>query len=90
MTDRSVAVAVAERLGPGALARLRRLRRRLWWRRAVRSGLLVIAAAVLAVAAIQLLARAFPLEVAPWVSGCTLPTVAFDGSAGLALRTCAR
>ena len=67
MTDRSVAVAVAERLGPDALARLRRLRRRLWWRRAVRSGLLVIAAAVLAVAAIQLLARAFPLEVAPWI-----------------------
>ena len=65
MSERSVAAAIAERLGTDALARLRRLRRRLWWRRAVRSGLLVIAAAVLAVAAVQLLARAFPLEIAP-------------------------
>src|SRR5688500_6259917 len=67
MSERSVAAAIAERLGTDTLARLRRLRRRLWWRRAVRSGLAVIAGAVLAVAAIQLLARAFPLETAPWI-----------------------
>jgi len=67
MTGRLVAEAVAERLGANALGRLRRLRRRLWWRRAVRSGLLVVAGALLAVAAVQLLARAFPLEAAPWI-----------------------
>src|SRR5688500_20134352 len=65
MTDRLVSAAIAERLGTDTLARLRGLRRRLWWRRAVRSGLLILAAAILAVAAVQLLARAFPLEPAP-------------------------
>ena len=78
MTERPVAAAIAERLGPDALARLRRLRRRLWWRRAVRSGLLIIAGAVLAVATVQLLSRAFPLEVAPWIQA---------GIGGLALAT---
>nr|MBA2632798.1 hypothetical protein [Chloroflexota bacterium] len=67
MTDRLVAAAVRERLGTDALARLHRLRRRLWWRRAVRSGLLIVAAAILGVALVQLLARAFPLEAAPWI-----------------------
>ena len=67
MTDRLIAAAVSERLGKDALRRLRQLRRRLWWRRAVRSGLFVIAGALLAVAGVQLLARAFPLEAAPLI-----------------------
>ncbi len=67
MTDRLVAAAVGVRLGADALARLRRLRRRLWWRRAVRSGLLIVAGVVLGIALVQLLARAFPIEAAPWV-----------------------
>ncbi|MGH2418141.1 MAG: hypothetical protein ACRDFY_07385, partial [Candidatus Limnocylindria bacterium] len=67
MSDRTVAAAIRERLGADAIVRLRRLRRRLWWRRAVRSGLLIVAAVVLALAVVQLLARAFPLEAAPWI-----------------------
>lgn len=64
MTDRLVADAVAARLGSDAIGRLRSLRRRLWWRRAVRSGLLIAAAATLVMALVQLVARAFPLEAA--------------------------
>src|SRR5690606_3997705 len=67
MRDRTVLDAARTRLGADAVARLRRLRRRLWWRRAVRSGLVAIAAAALLVAVVQLLARAFPLEHAPWI-----------------------
>nr|MBA2263268.1 hypothetical protein [Chloroflexota bacterium] len=63
MTDR-LADDVAARLGSDTLGRLRSLRRRLWWRRAVRSGLLVAAAATLLIALVQLVARAFPLEAA--------------------------
>ena len=57
----------AERMGADALKRLGRLRRRLWWRRAVRSGLLVLAVALLAIALVQLVARAFPIEYARWI-----------------------
>ncbi|MBA3587773.1 MAG: hypothetical protein H0W41_09070, partial [Chloroflexi bacterium] len=67
MTDRRIAEIVNERLGTDALKRLRHLRRRLWWRRAVRSGLIIAAGAVLIVAMVQLVARAFPLESAPWI-----------------------
>lgn len=67
MSDRLVAAAVRERLGADSLVRLHRLRRRLWWRRAVRSGLLVVAGVVLGVAIVQLVARAFPLGAAPWI-----------------------
>ncbi|MDQ3689542.1 MAG: hypothetical protein M3406_05815, partial [Chloroflexota bacterium] len=67
MTDRRTSEIVTERLGTDALKRLRQLRRRLWWRRAVRSGLLIAAGAVLVVAMVQLVARAFPLEAAPWI-----------------------
>jgi hypothetical protein len=79
MTDRIVATTVRERLGADALTRLRRLRRRLWWRRAVRSGLLILAAAILGVALVQLLARAFPLEAAPWIQAgvCGVAAVAW-------------
>src|SRR5918996_1000983 len=56
MSARTVSAAVDRRLGPGTLARLRSLRRRLWWRRAVRAGMLAIAATVLGVALVQLLA----------------------------------
>lgn len=62
MTDRSVARAVASRMGTDALARLRQLRRRLWWRRAVRSAFVVAAGTLLVIAGVQLLARAFPIE----------------------------
>ena len=62
MHDRIVDRAVAERIGPDALARLRRLRRRLWWRRSVRSGLVAAAIAVLAIALVQLISRVFPIE----------------------------
>src|SRR5918996_3786748 len=67
MSARTVSAAVARRLGPDTLARLRSLRGRLWWRRAVRAGMLAIAATVLGVALVQLLARAFPFEHAPFV-----------------------
>ncbi|MEO6295468.1 MAG: hypothetical protein ABIP01_00110 [Candidatus Limnocylindria bacterium] len=67
MTDRLVADAVAARLGSDAIGRLRSLRRRLWWRRAVRSGLLIAAGTTLLIALVQLIARAFPLEATPWV-----------------------
>ena len=67
MSDRTVSEAVARRLGPDAIGRLRSLRRRLWWRRAVRAGILVLAATVLCVALVQLLSRAFPFEFAPYV-----------------------
>ena len=67
MSDRTVSEAVARRLGPDAIGRLRSLRRRLWWRRAVRAGVLVLAATVLCVALIQLLSRAFPFEFALYV-----------------------
>src|SRR5262245_28216098 len=67
MSDRSVAETVERRLGADALARLRSLRRRLWWRRAVRAGVLILAATVLCVALVQLLSRAFPFEWAPLV-----------------------
>ena len=69
MTDRLVADAVAARIGTDALSRLRSLRRRLWWRRAVRSGVIALAAILLLVAVVQLLARAFPLEIARWIQG---------------------
>src|SRR5918996_247484 len=67
MSARTVSAAVARRLGPDTLARLRSLRGRLWWRRAVRAGMLAIAATVLGVALVQLLARAFPFEHALFV-----------------------
>ena len=57
----------AARLGADARDRLGGLRRRLWWRRAVRSGLLVLAVALVAIALVQLVARAFPLEQARWI-----------------------
>ena len=62
MSDRTVASAVQHRLGSDALGRLRSLRRRLWWRRSVRSGVLALAATVLGVALVQLGARAVPFE----------------------------
>src|SRR5688572_5170604 len=65
MSDRLVGQTVLRRMGPDAIARLRSLRRRLWWRRAVRAGVLSLAGTVLAVALVQLVARAFPFEVAP-------------------------
>ena len=64
MSDRLVAQTVLRRMGPDAIARLRSLRRRLWWRRAVRAGVLSLAGTVIAVALIQLVARAFPFEAA--------------------------
>ena len=67
MSDRTVSDAVARRLGPDAIARLRSLRRRLWWRRAARAGIMVLAATVLCVALVQLLSRAFPFEFALYV-----------------------
>ena len=67
MSDRTVAAAVERRLGSDALGRLRSLRRRLWWRRAVRAGVLALAAAVLGIALVQLVARAFPFEYAVFV-----------------------
>ncbi|HEX9610026.1 MAG TPA: collagen-like protein, partial [Candidatus Limnocylindria bacterium] len=67
MNDRLVADAVVERLGRDTLARLRRLRLRLWWRRAARAGLIVAAGTALLLAVVQLLGRAFPIEALPWV-----------------------
>ncbi|HEU5324806.1 MAG TPA: hypothetical protein VFV59_02885, partial [Candidatus Limnocylindria bacterium] len=67
MTDRLIAQAVTERLGPESLARLRQLRRRLWWRRSARIGLVIAAGTVLGVALVQLASRAFPFEWAPLV-----------------------
>src|SRR5688572_29526542 len=67
MNDRIVAEAVLERLGRDTLSRLRQLRRRLWWRRAARAGLVVLAGTALLLAVVQLLGRAFPIEALPWV-----------------------
>ncbi|MGZ8481816.1 MAG: hypothetical protein ACXWWO_05100, partial [Candidatus Limnocylindria bacterium] len=67
MSDRLVADAVVERLGRDTLNRLRQLRRRLWWRRAARAGLIVLAATALVLALVQLIGRAFPIEALPWV-----------------------
>jgi len=69
MSDRTILDAVRARLGLDAVARLGRLRRRLWWRRAVRSGLVAIAATTVLVALVQLFARAFPIEPASWIQG---------------------
>ena len=69
MSDRAVLAAVRTRLGPDAVARLVRLRRRLWWRRAVRSGLVAVATAAALMALLQLLARALPIERASWLQG---------------------
>ena len=54
MTDRLVADAVRAGSARRRLARLQSLRRRLWWRRAVRSGLLALAAAAVLLAVVQL------------------------------------
>jgi hypothetical protein len=67
MTDRSLDDAVTARLGADALGRLSTLRRRLWWRRAFASGLLIAAGAIVAAALVQLASRAFPFEAAPLV-----------------------
>ncbi len=64
MSDRLVADAIRERLGPDALGRLRSLRRRLWTRRAARTGVVALAMAAVGIAIVQLLARAFPIEAA--------------------------
>jgi hypothetical protein len=72
MTDRTVAAAIAARLGPDALARLRSLRRRLWLRRSLRVAAIAAAAAIAGLAAIQLVARTVALEIAPWLMGAVV------------------
>ena len=67
MNDRDVARALEARLGADSVRRLTALRRRLWMRRAVRSGVLVLAAVLIALALVQLAVRAFPFEQAVWV-----------------------
>ena len=67
MSERPVADAVRESLGADSLKRLNGLRRRLWWRRALRSALIVAAVSLIVVAVVQLVARALPFEYAPWV-----------------------
>ncbi len=67
MNERQLAAAFAARLGPGSLRRLRALRRKLWLRRAAAGGIVALAAALLALALVQLIARSWPLEAAPWV-----------------------
>jgi hypothetical protein len=67
MTDRSLDDAITARLGADALGRLSTLRRRLWWRRAFASGLLIAAGAIVAAALVQLASRTFPFEAAPLV-----------------------
>ena len=98
MSDRTVAEAVTRRLGADTLARLRSLRRRLWWRRSVRAGVLILAAAVLCIALVQLVSRAFPFEllgmtlvaITAWLGAAADTRRGFDplwhlGSAGVAL-----
>ena len=75
MSERVVAAAVRTRLGADALARLSSLRRRLWWRRAVRAGVVALAAAAVGIALVQLLARAFPFEMARWRSRFVAATI---------------
>ncbi|MDQ2674573.1 MAG: hypothetical protein M3Y40_07945, partial [Chloroflexota bacterium] len=72
MIERQLTDALRHRLGTDAISRLRTLRRRLWMRRAVRSGLAVLAAVAVGVAFVQLLARAFPLELAPLIQGALI------------------
>ncbi|MGI8929706.1 MAG: hypothetical protein ACR2F5_00190, partial [Candidatus Limnocylindria bacterium] len=72
MNDRFVAETVVARLGKDTLSRLLQLRARLWWRRAVRAGLVTLAAAALGVALLQLLGRAFPIEALPWMQGAVV------------------
>jgi len=67
VSDRDLAVVVAERLGADALRRLRSLRRRLWLRRSLRVGAIATAAAVGGIAVVQLAARTVALEIAPWL-----------------------
>ncbi|HEX2142312.1 MAG TPA: hypothetical protein VHK28_08600, partial [Candidatus Limnocylindria bacterium] len=67
MTDRQLADALRARLGDDMVARLRKLRRRLWLRRAVRIGALTTIAVLGLLAAVQLVARSMPLEAAPWL-----------------------
>ena len=76
MSRRQADELAATRLGADARQRLDGLRRRLWWRRAVRSGLLVLAIALVAVALVQLLARAFPIEQARWIQAGILGVAA--------------
>ena len=69
MTERQLTDALAPHLGADGVRRLRSLRRRLWLRRGVRSALLAGAVAPVGVAFVQLLARAVPMEPAPWIQG---------------------
>ena len=64
MSDRTVATAVARRLGTDTLGRLRSLRRRLWWRRAVRAASSPWRRRCWASPSCSSLARAFPFEYA--------------------------
>ncbi|HYM52796.1 MAG TPA: hypothetical protein VEW45_04830, partial [Candidatus Dormibacteraeota bacterium] len=57
MNDRALASAIADRIGPDALVRLKSLRRRLWMRRAVAVGVLCLAGALVGKAIVQLVAR---------------------------------
>ena len=86
MSERVVAEAVRARLGTDALARLQGLRRRLWWRRAVRIGIVALAAATVGVALVQLVARAVPLEVARWVQAAVVAMAVLGWAAAVVRR----
>src|SRR5437870_12373489 len=66
-SDRVVAGAFADRLSPDSRSRLARLRRRLWLQRALRAAVLAIAAAALAVVAVQVASRLVAIETAGWL-----------------------
>ncbi|HET8570575.1 MAG TPA: hypothetical protein VFN14_01645 [Candidatus Limnocylindria bacterium] len=65
MTDRQDGRRVTDRLGRDSATRLAALRRRLWLRRSLRGGGWATAAALIALAGVQLLARSIAVEWAP-------------------------
>ena len=65
--ERQLLAEVRARMGADAARRLRRLRLRLWLRRAIRGAVVAAAAALGAVALVQLVARSVALEAAPLI-----------------------
>ena len=65
--DRAVIADLRARLGEDAVRNLRRLRTRLWLRRALRAAVLAVAAGLAGAALVQLAARTVALEIAPFL-----------------------